>query len=74
MAGFPEIYGRSGFYGAPTSADDCDSADDSEFVDLSDWHRCNTARTKDIKLLKTLNVDTIADFMVENSKVKFGVK
>lgn len=74
MAGFPEILGRSSFYGAPTPTDDCDSADEPDDVDLSDWHLCNTARTKDIKLLKTLNVDTIADFMVENSKVKFGLK
>lgn len=36
-----------------------------------DWKLFNIVRNSDIKLLKTLNVGTIVDFMVENKKVKF---
>ncbi|XP_065165901.1 myotubularin-related protein 14 isoform X1 [Atheta coriaria] len=39
----------------------------------SDWALFGRVRSSDIKLLKALNVGTIADFMVENKKVKFGV-
>lgn len=38
-----------------------------------DWKLFNIVRSSDIKLLKTLNVGTIVDFMVENKKVKFMV-
>ncbi len=37
----------------------------------NDWKLFSTVRTQDIKLLRTFNVGTIADFMVENKKVKF---
>lgn len=40
----------------------------------SDWPLFDQIRSLDIKLLKTLNVGTIVDFMVEKKKVKFGLK
>lgn len=43
--------------------------EDSKFTDMK-----NNLRLYDIELLKTLNVRTIIDFMVEKKKVKFGVK
>lgn len=39
-----------------------------------DWPLLNLRRQYDIKLLKTMNVDTIVDLMVENKKVKYGLK
>lgn len=39
-----------------------------------DWPLFDNVRSSDIKLLKTLNVGTIVDFMVEKKKVKFGLK
>lgn len=36
-----------------------------------EWQLFDRVRNQDIKLLKTLNVGTIADFMVEKKKVKF---
>lgn len=38
-----------------------------------DWQLFDRVRSQDIKLLKTLNVGTIVDFMVEKKKVKFGM-
>lgn len=40
----------------------------------SDWPLFDHVRSSDIRLLKTLNVGTIVDFMVEKKKVKFGLK
>lgn len=40
----------------------------------SDWPLFDSVRSQDIRLLKTLNVGTIVDFMVEKKKVKFGLK
>lgn len=40
----------------------------------SDWPLFDHVRAQDIRLLKTLNVGTIVDFMVEKKKVKFGLK
>lgn len=40
----------------------------------SDWPLFDQIRNLDIRLLKTLNVGTIVDFMVEKKKVKFGLK
>lgn len=37
----------------------------------SEWQLFDRVRNQDIKLLKTLNVGTIIDFMVEKKKVKF---
>ncbi|XP_059610409.1 myotubularin-related protein 14 [Phlebotomus argentipes] len=39
----------------------------------SDWELCDRVRHQDIKLLKSFDVETIIDFMVEKKKVKFGV-
>jgi myotubularin-related protein 14 len=40
----------------------------------SEWQLFDRVRSQDIKLLKTLNVGTIVDLMVEKKKVKFGMK
>jgi myotubularin-related protein 14 len=40
----------------------------------SEWQLFDRVRSQDIKLLKTLNVGTIVDLMVEKKKVKFGLK
>lgn len=40
----------------------------------SEWQLFDRVRSQDIKLLKTLNIGTIVDFMVEKKKVKFGMK
>lgn len=40
----------------------------------SEWPLFDHVRSQDIRLLKTLNVGTIVDFMVEKKKVKFGLK
>lgn len=39
----------------------------------NEWQLFDRVRNQDIKLLKTLNVGTIIDFMVEKKKVKFLV-
>uniref|UniRef100_A0A1B0GQJ8 Uncharacterized protein n=1 Tax=Phlebotomus papatasi TaxID=29031 RepID=A0A1B0GQJ8_PHLPP len=39
----------------------------------NDWQLCDRVRQQDIRLLKSLDVETIIDFMVEKKKVKFGV-
>ncbi|XP_058061640.1 myotubularin-related protein 14 isoform X1 [Anopheles bellator] len=46
---------------------------DDEPITNSDWQLFDRVRSQDIKLLKTLNVGTIVDFMVEKKKVKFGM-
>ncbi|KMQ90362.1 myotubularin-related protein 14 [Lasius niger] len=45
-----------------------DVMEDSRFIDMK-----NKFRLHDIELLKTLNVGTIIDFMVEKKKVKYGM-
>jgi myotubularin-related protein 14 len=87
LSGGPEIYTRSGFdylfYGdnatskAPNFDDDAYEAQENSLDDItdektaSDWQLFDRVRRQDIKLLKTLNVGTIIDFMVEKKKVKF---
>lgn len=44
---------------------------DETFSDEKNWQLFDRVRNQDIKLLKTLNVGTIIDFMVEKKKVKF---
>uniref|UniRef100_A0A6B2EDA4 Putative phosphatidylinositol 3-phosphate 3-phosphatase myotubularin mtm1 n=1 Tax=Phlebotomus kandelakii TaxID=1109342 RepID=A0A6B2EDA4_9DIPT len=39
----------------------------------TDWQLCDRVRQRDIRLLKSLNVEMIVDFMLEKKKVKFGV-
>lgn len=77
MAGGPEIYGRSGFdyffSGEETGLDDKE-AEKNDNLQPGDWQLFNRVRNQDIRLLKTLNVGAIIDFMVEKKKVKFGVK
>lgn len=46
---------------------------DENFSDEKNWQLFDRVRNQDIKLLKTLNVGTIIDFMVEKKKVKFLV-
>lgn len=75
LSGGPEIYGRSGldylFYGSDSTEKDEET---ETVVSQSDWQLFDKVRSQDIKLLKTFNVGTIVDFMVENKKVKFGMK
>lgn len=78
LSGGPEIYGRSGldylFYGSDNGDKSKEDNDTETVVSQSDWQLFDRVRSQDIKLLKTFNVGTIVDFMVENKKVKFGVK
>lgn len=81
LSGGPEIYGRSGleyfFAGNETApALQQQEVEDSRTGEsnISDWQLFDKVRNHDIKLLKTLNVETIIDFMVEKKKVKFGMK
>ncbi|KAF5304510.1 hypothetical protein FQR65_LT07937 [Abscondita terminalis] len=79
LSGGPEIYGRSGinylFNGAEAVAEQYDNmdADPDTTNSQSDWQLFDRVRSQDIKLLKTFNVGTIIDFMVEKKKVKFGM-
>lgn len=78
LSGGPEIYGRSGldYLFSVTEANPEDG--DEELVGAvqtqRDWQLFDKVRSQDIRLLKTLNVGTIIDFMVEKKKVKFGMK
>lgn len=80
LSGGPEIYGRSGldylFAGSEGIVSIQQQVDEARGGDsvLSDWQLFDKVRHQDIKLLKTLNVGTIIDFMVEKKKVKFGMK
>lgn len=82
LSGGAEIYGRSSIDYLFSSADNTTDNDDNMEVPVepqapapqSDWQLFDRVRNQDIKLLKTLNVGTIIDFMVEKKKVKFGVK
>ncbi|XP_015599397.1 myotubularin-related protein 14 [Cephus cinctus] len=79
LSGGPEIYGRSGldylFAGSEAAAVVQQQVDEARGGDsmISDWQLFDKVRNQDIKLLKTLNVGTIIDFMVEKKKVKFGM-
>ena len=81
LSGGPEIYGRSGldyFFAGNESSGFVKhregQARTSESGGLTDWQLFDRVRSQDIKLLKTLNVGNIVDLMVENKKVKFGMK
>jgi myotubularin-related protein 14 len=78
LSGGPEIYGRSGldylFPVTETSAEDEDEELTGAAQTQRDWQLFDRVRSQDIRLLKTLNVGTIIDFMVEKKKVKFGMK
>ncbi|XP_021931879.1 myotubularin-related protein 14 [Zootermopsis nevadensis] len=77
LSGGPEIYGRSGldylFSVTETSAEDEDEEVMGAAQTQKDWQLFDRVRSQDIRLLKTLNVGTIIDFMVEKKKVKFGM-
>ena len=88
LSGGPEIYGRSGldylFPGNETgtgeeesSKEDAEEACGGESFDNNSSavkNQFDKVRKKDIKLLKSLKVGHIIDFMVENKKVKFLMK
>ena len=77
LSGGPEIYGRSGleylFQGTNNEFQFLQEQE-AERSEVSDWQLFDKVRNQDIKLLKTLNIGTIVDFMVEKKKVKFGMK
>lgn len=79
LSGGPEILGRRGYdYLFSSSEASCDYMDSEEETPPAttqwDWQLFDRVRSSDIRLLKTLNVGTIIDFMVEKKKVKFGLK
>ncbi|XP_066581421.1 myotubularin-related protein 14 [Prorops nasuta] len=80
LSGGPEIYGRSGLdYLFPSDDGPVNVQPPTrdpkvgESTSMEDWALFDKVRYQDIKLLQTLNVGTIIDFMVEKKKVKFGV-
>lgn len=77
----PEMFGRAGLdfllssvaSGStssvqPVTQEESLPKEESKLIDLK-----NKVRNHDIELLKTLNVGTIVDFMVEKKKVKYGM-
>lgn len=76
----PEMFGRAGLdfllssvasgstVQSDTQVEESLPKDESKLTDLK-----NKVRYYDIELLKTLNVGTIVDFMVEKKKVKYGM-
>ncbi|KAL1130160.1 hypothetical protein AAG570_013098 [Ranatra chinensis] len=75
LSGGPEIYGRSGLDYLFCGDDSTNDYKDEKENDSQDgeWQLFGKVRNQDIRLLRTLNVGTIIDFMVEKKKVKFGV-
>ncbi|XP_033066456.1 myotubularin-related protein 14 isoform X2 [Trachypithecus francoisi] len=79
LAGWGELYGRSGYnYFFSGGADDAwaDAEDVTEedcALRSGDAHLFDKVRGYDIKLLRYLSVKYICDLMVENKKVKFGM-
>lgn len=79
LSGGPEMYGRQGyeyfFSCEETAGSEEQQSDDQRDPQTSpgDWQLFDKVRSLDIKLLKTLNVGAIIDFMVEKKKVKFGL-
>ncbi|KAJ9595168.1 hypothetical protein L9F63_013526 [Diploptera punctata] len=75
LSGGPEIYGRSGLDYLFSVNEN--NVEDDELLGAAqtqrDWQLFDRVRSQDIRLLKTLNVGTIIDFMVEKKKVKFGM-
>lgn len=52
----------------PVTQEESLPKEESKLIDLK-----NKVRNYDVELLKTLNVGTIVDFMVEKKKVKYGM-
>ncbi|XP_063142155.1 myotubularin-related protein 14 isoform X3 [Rattus norvegicus] len=78
LAGWGELYGRSGYnYFFSGGADDTwantEDVTEEDFVLRGDTHLFDKVRGYDIKLLQYLSVKYICDLMVENKKVKFGM-
>uniref|UniRef100_UPI00358EB9C6 myotubularin-related protein 14 isoform X3 n=1 Tax=Myxine glutinosa TaxID=7769 RepID=UPI00358EB9C6 len=81
LAGWGEIYGRSGynylFSGAGASDDygamEDGPAEEDQQRNGGDSQLFNRIRGYDIRLLRHLGVKYICDLMVENKKVKFGM-
>jgi myotubularin-related protein 14 len=78
--GFDYLFSGDNTPVKPTLEDDAYEAQESSLTDdnnfseekaSSEWQLFDRVRNQDIKLLKTLNVGTITDFMVEKKKVKF---
>lgn len=44
------------------------------FLDISEWDLLHRSRIQDIQLLKMLRVKYIFDLMLENKKVKYGMR
>ncbi|XP_022197019.2 myotubularin-related protein 14 isoform X2 [Nilaparvata lugens] len=72
LSGGIEIYGRSGLDFLSTTETDSDSVQLEEEMS-GNWQLFNRVRSHDIRLLQTLNIGTIVDFMVEKKKVKYGI-
>ncbi|XP_014283485.1 myotubularin-related protein 14 [Halyomorpha halys] len=79
LSGGPEMYGRSGydylFYCDETGPEEQEVQSNSQSSQSTgdNWQLFDRVRSQDIRLLKTLNVGAIIDFMVEKKKVKFGL-
>ncbi|XP_021115845.1 myotubularin-related protein 14 isoform X2 [Heterocephalus glaber] len=79
LAGWGELYGRSGYnYFFSGGADDAwadveDITEEDCALRSGDTHLFDKVRGYDIRLLRYLSVKYICDLMVENKKVKFGV-
>ncbi|XP_062853463.1 myotubularin-related protein 14 isoform X1 [Trichomycterus rosablanca] len=79
LAGWGELYGRTGYnYIFSGGSDDTwaeseEVLDDDTAVRNGDSQLFDKVRGSDIKLLKYLSVRYICDLMVENKKVKFGL-
>ncbi|XP_051011012.1 myotubularin-related protein 14 isoform X3 [Acomys russatus] len=78
LAGWGELYGRSGYNyffsgGTDTWANVEDVTEEDSGLRSGDTHLFDKVRGYDIKLLQYLSVKYICDLMVENKKVKFGM-
>ncbi|XP_069871580.1 phosphatidylinositol-3,5-bisphosphate 3-phosphatase MTMR14 isoform X2 [Dipodomys merriami] len=79
LAGWGELYGRSGYnYFFSGGVDDAwadveDVTEEDYTLRSGDVHLFDKVRGYDIRLLRYLSVKYICDLMVENKKVKFGM-
>ncbi|XP_066554478.1 myotubularin-related protein 14 isoform X2 [Amia ocellicauda] len=78
LAGWGELYGRTGYNyifsgGSDDAWADSDEVPDDSAVRNGDSQLFDKVRGLDIKLLRYLSVRYICDLMVENKKVKFGL-
>lgn len=60
--------------GSSSSSSSNSTVPDSQKSNSGDWVYMNQIRNNDIQLIKYLHVDVIVDLMVENKKVKYGLK